>query len=147
MSKVEVLKSTIIAIILFASVSAFAQERIVSFSEVPDSIQAYVKKHFPDNKVLQAEVDFKGLTKEYDIILSDNIKLEFNKKNNIKSIDAKTELPGSVIPKAILNYVKSNYPDNFITEWELEDKHQEIGLDNGLELEFKMNGEFIRIDN
>lgn len=147
MNKVNIFKSTLIASILTVSASVFAQDRIVPFSKVPNSIQTYVKNHFPDHKVLQAEVDYEGLTKEYEIILSDNIKLEFNGKNNIKSIDAKTKLPNSVIPKTILDYVKSNYPNNFIIEWDLDDTRQSVELNNNIELEFTLKGEFLRIDD
>ena len=56
-------------------------------------------------------------------------------------------MPNSVIPEKILQYVTTNYPTNFITDWELDDKNQQVQLDNGLDLEFKMNGDFLRIDN
>lgn len=147
MKKIKIVKNTLIACLLTVSVSVFAQDRIVPFSEVPNQIQTYVKKYFPNNKVLQSKVDYEGLTKEYDIILSDNIKLEFNKKNNIKSIDAKSKLPNSVIPKIIRDYVELNYADNFIVEWDLDSTHQSVELNNGIELEFTLKGAFLRIDN
>lgn len=147
MKKIRIVKSTLIACLLIMSVNAFAQDRIVPFSEVPNQIQTYVKKHFPNNKVLQSKVDYEGLTKEYEIILSENIKLEFNKKNNIKSIDAKFKLPNSVLPKSISDYVALNYADNFIVEWDLDSTHQSVKLNNGIELEFTLKGKFLRIDN
>jgi hypothetical protein len=147
MKKMRIFKHSLIASLLTMSVSAFAQDKIIPFSESPNSNKTYVLKHFPDNKVIQAEVDYEGLTKEYDIILSDNIKLEFNRKNKIKSIDAKSKLPNSVIPKSIWDYVKSNYPENFIVEWDLDYKHQSVKLNNGVELEFTLKGVFLRIDD
>ena len=82
-----------------------------------------------------------------NIILSDNIKLEFNRKNNIKSIDAKSELPNSVIPLAINKYIKANYPNNFITKWDLDRTHQSVELNNGIEIEFTLKGKYLRIDD
>ncbi|NLW30122.1 MAG: hypothetical protein GXY77_01545 [Fibrobacter sp.] len=73
--------------------------------------------------------------------------LEFNRKNEIIDIDGVSQLPNSVIPEKILQYVTTNYPTNFITDWELDGKNQQIELDNGLDLEFNMNGDFLRIDN
>ena len=67
-------------------------------------------------------------------------------KNQIIDIDGKTALPNSVIPEKIRQYVTANYPTNVITDWELDDLNQQIQLDNGLNLEFTMNGDFIRID-
>jgi len=82
----------------------------------------------------------------YDIYLNGNIELEFNNEYEIIEIDGRAQLPDSVIPSAILDYVAQNYPNNFITDWDLERDHQQIELDNGLDLEFTMTGEFIRID-
>jgi hypothetical protein len=72
--------------------------------------------------------------------------LGFNSSYEITDIDGTTQLPDSVIPQAILDYVAQSYPANFITDWELERNHQQIELNNGLELEFELNGAFIRID-
>ena len=91
--------------------------------------------------------DVDGFTKKYDVTLSDNITLEFNRAKEVTDIDANAKLPDSVIPTEITQYVATNFPNNVITDWELEDRHQQVGLDNGVDLEFKMSGEFIRIDN
>ncbi len=147
MNKFNYFKGALIAALLTLSVFVFAQDRIISYSELPQQIQTYVKKHFPNNQVLQSEIDYEGLTKEYEIILSDNIKLEFNRKNKIKSIQAKSKLPDSVIPSKISEYVKSNYQNNFIVEWELDRTHQSVELDNKIELEFSLKGDFLRIDH
>ena len=147
MKKIKYLRSALLIGILTVSISLFGKDRIIPYSEVPSQILTYIKKHFPNNEVVQSEVDYEGLTKKYDIILSDNIKLEFDGKNNIKGIDAKSELPNSVIPLAISKYVKSNYPNNFITEWDLNKRHQSVELDNGIEIEFTLKGEYLRIDD
>ncbi len=74
------------------------------------------------------------MTKEYDVHLNGNIKLSFDAKNNIESIESKSKLPESVIPSKIGDYIKANYPNNYIIEWELDKTHQEIKLDNELNL-------------
>lgn len=146
MKTFKFLKSTLIASTLAASISIFAQDKIVPYTEVPAEIQTYLKTHFPNNTVLQSELDNGWFKKEYEILLSNNVKLEFNEKNNIKNIDAKSALPESVIPSAISKYIKSNYPNNFITEWDLDAKRQSVELNNGVELEFNLEGKFLRID-
>lgn len=123
------------------------QEKVLTASEIPSEITEYVSTHFPNNNLLQAVEDRDGLTKTYDVVLSDNITLEFNRKKEITDIDGNTKLPDTVIPNEISQYVATNFPNNVITDWELEDQHQQVGLDNGADLEFTMNGDFIRIDN
>jgi hypothetical protein len=123
------------------------KEEIISSSNLPSEISSYISTHFPNNTITQVIKDRDGITKTYDVLLSNSLSLEFNRKNNIIDIDGITQLPNSVIPEKIIQYVKSNYSSNFITDWELDDKNQQIQLDNGVDLEFNMKGDFLRIDN
>lgn len=132
---------------MISSLSLFSQDKIVPFSKVPTKIQTYIATHFPSNKVLQSQFDYNGLSKEYEIILSNNIILKFDRKDSIKEIESIQELPESVVPTKIYEYLQSNYPTNFVKKWELDNKKQSVKLDNDIELEFTINGEFIRIDN
>ncbi|MBX3106913.1 MAG: PepSY-like domain-containing protein, partial [Bacteroidetes bacterium] len=91
-------------------------------------------------------INKEGLQKEYEIKLNDRTQLEFNNKYQIIKIDADTALPQSVIPAKLQSYIKTNYPQNHITEWELDNKGQEIKLNNGIKLEFSKQGDFKRID-
>ena len=111
------------------------------------SITTYVTSHFPSNYIIRVTEDKDGTRKSYDVVLSGNIKLEFNRQREITDIDSSSRLPDSVIPQAIRDYASENYPDNFITDWELEDNHQQVGLNNDVDLEFTMDGEFLRVDN
>lgn len=140
--------SSIVALALSAIVLISCDsEKVLTASEIPGEITEYVSTHFPNNNLLQVVKDVDGLTTTYDVTLSDNITLEFNRNKEITDIDGNTQLPESVIPTEISQYVATNFPNNVITDWELEDRHQQVGLDNGTDLEFSMNGEFIRIDN
>lgn len=121
-------------------------DKIVALADVPAEIRAYAATHFPDNQVVQAIEDKDLFGASYDLTLSGDIKLEFNKKNKITDIESKTKLPDSVIPEKIRAYITGKYPSGVITGWELEGRKQEIRLDNGLDLEFGLNGDFLRID-
>lgn len=147
MKTTNLLKTIIASTMIIISFAANAQDRTIQYAELPDEIKTYIKTHFADNKFVVAEVERDGLSKEYEVTLTDNVKLEFNGKKQIKKIDGKTKLPDSVIPQPIINYVKSHYPSNFITEWELSKNRQSVELDNGLDLYFTIKGEFIKLDN
>ena len=123
------------------------KESILPNSELPDEIKTYVSTHFPDNSILQVIKDQDGFIKSYDLTLSGNIGLEFNRKKEIIGIDGVGRLPDSVIPEKIRQYVSSNYPNQFITDWELDDRNQVVELDNGLDLKFNMAGDFLRLDD
>lgn len=127
--------------------TACEKETTLTDSKIPEEINKFVSTHFPDHEILQVTKEKDDFITSYKVILEGNISLEFDRKKNITEIDSDTRLPDSVIPEKILQYVNTHYPDNFITDWELEDKHQQVGLDNDLDLEFSMEGEFIRIDD
>ena len=134
-----------LGLLLFAA--SCDEEKGLSENEIPNEITTYVTTHFPTNNIIRVTEDKDGTRKSYDVVLSWNIKLEFNRQREITDIDSSSRLPDSVIPQAIRDYASENYPDNFITDWELEDNHQQVGLNNDVDLEFTMDGEFIRVDN
>lgn len=123
------------------------QEVVLSESEIPTEIITYKETHFPENEIIRAIKDTERNVVTYDIYLSENFELDFNSNYEITDIDGISKLPDSVIPQAILDYVAQNYASNVITDWELEFNHQQIELTNGVELEFELDGTFIRIDN
>ncbi len=123
------------------------KEEIISSLDLPVEINSYISTHFPNKSILQVIKDKDGLIKSYDILLNENVSLEFNRKNEIIDIDANTKLPDSVIPDKILQFVALKYAANFVTDWQLDGNNQQVELDNGLDLEFNIKGEFLRIDN
>lgn len=115
--------------------------------EVDSKITEFVQKNFPGHTIIQAIKDRDFLHKSYDVWLSDNVKLEFNRKYEIIDMESETRLPDSAIPAKILEYVTARYPQLFITDWSKDDNRQEIELNNDLTLIFNKSGEFLRIDD
>lgn len=146
------LKTLNILLVAVAAVAIFSltscdKEKVLSEDKTPEEITEYVDTHFPGLKIIQIVEDRDGFNKSYEVLLEGNIKLEFNRKKEIIEIESSEKLPDSVIPEKIRDYVTENFPDNYIIQWEIEDKHQQVELDNKLEIEFTMDGEFIRIDD
>jgi hypothetical protein len=117
MNRKSVIKIWIVATVMFFSLTSCEREKIISSSDLPSEITSYISTHFPNNVIIQVVLERDGLTKTYDILLSESISLEFNRKKEIIDIDGVTQLPNSVIPEKILQYVNTNYPTNFITDW------------------------------
>lgn len=122
------------------------KETILAESNLPQEISKYLQTHFPTHPVIQIVKDQDGLGLTYDIYLQGGYYLEFSRKREVIDIEGNDALPSSVIPARIQDYVTQNYPAQFITGWELENRHQQIKLNLGLELEFTMDGDFLRID-
>ncbi len=136
----------ILFVSLSSTISSFSQDKVVLENKLPLEIKQYIKIYFPNTPIIQVIEDNEVYSKTYEVLLQNNIKLDFNRQNKIHSIDGISKLPDSVIPATVLSYVKRNYPNNVITDWELDDGNQQIELDNFLNLEFTMQGQFLRID-
>jgi hypothetical protein len=145
MKKIFLLTMIVASMIFLTSCE---KETVLSQGDIPSEIKTYVSTHFPSQTILQVIKDRDGTELTYDVILSGNVTLEFNRKKEIIDISSNSKLPDSVIPEKILLYVNTNYPDNYITDWEKTGKkNQKIELDNKLELEFDKSGNFLRFDD
>ncbi|PNW29162.1 hypothetical protein BKP44_05565 [Formosa algae] len=123
-----------------------SNEVLLTDDEIPSEITTYVSTHFDTSTITQAEKETENSGITYEVLLDLNYQLEFNSDLEIVEIDGITALPDSVIPELILEYVTTNYPNQIITDWELETNYQQVELNNGYELEFELNGDFIRLD-
>ena len=147
------MKKTFLLILMALSLFSFTsceKETVLADNQTPSEIKTYVQTHFSDHSILQVIKDKDEFELTYNVMLSDRITLEFNRKKEIIDIDSKNDLklPGSVIPEKILVYVQSNYPSFYIVGWEVSDRtNQKVELNNDLELIFNKNGDFLRLDD
>ena len=143
MKTIKILSLLLLSAVLVMSCSSDDDEIV---SETPQEIEAFVNTYFPNNAIVRVTMDPADNMSTYDVTLAGNIELEFNSKKELTSVESRTKLPDSLIPANIRSYVTTNYPQNYIVGWELEATYQQVELNNGVELEFTMNGEFIRVD-
>ena len=142
MNKITI--SVIIAAMIFVSCT---KEEIKPGDNLPTEIRTYITTHYPSQLITESEIDKTDSTKTYEIKLNNATSLEFDYKKEIMDIDGNTELPKSVISSKIFDYVSINYPNNFITGWEMDEGcKQEVELNNGVDLEFDMNNDFLQVD-
>jgi hypothetical protein len=122
------------------------EESLINVSQIPSDIQIFVSTYFSEQTIVRAIKETEGSAQTIDLYLDNLTKLEFNRTNQIVDIEGQAKIPDSLIQENILIYVGLTYPDYYITGWELEDSHQQIQLNNGIEIEFNLNGNFLRID-
>lgn len=137
-----------LAFLLFVA-TACDKEKVVDEADLPVNAKDYIEAHFPSARISQVVRDRDDLETSYDVILDNQVKLEFDKKGEVYSIESRRteKLPDTVIPLKVLEYVQKNYPDAFITDWEKDRTDQEIRLSNNKELVFNLAGTFLRIDD
>lgn len=142
-------------VILTAVVMLFAVPFVSAQSStnvLPQNAQDFISEHFSSETVEKVDEEdgwFSWDKNEmYEVHFSGGLRLDFNKDGEITEISVKDgmTIPESAIPAQLLSHIDSNYPNAEILSWEQEDDKQEIELADGKELEFDLNGKFVKED-
>jgi len=122
----------------------------ITFENLPANIKEFLNKHFPD-KFAAGKKD----KNEYEIILKDGTELEFDNSGNLKSIEIIPNrgysIPDSVLLPKINDYIRANYPNRLVEEFEIENNKNykykvELSGRPDVELLFDNDGNFMRVD-
>ncbi|WP_229238590.1 PepSY-like domain-containing protein [Dyadobacter sp. Leaf189] len=140
---------SIYLMLILAAITGCDNEKVVDETSLPPQANEFIEAHFPDARISRVVRDRDDLLTSYDVILDNQVALEFDNKGECYSVDGTndTKIPDSVIPLKVLEYVQTNYADHFITEWEKSKTTQEVKLSNRKELVFNLSGTFLRIDD
>lgn len=142
------IKSMVILAALFGFHFASAQEKNITFEQLPAEAQTFVKKHFSKLKVVNVFEDAKPNHTEYDVFFENGTEIEFLSNGDWEEVKSRTnELPASVVPAAISQYIKNQFPNAFVREIKKKRYGFEVEISNGLDLEFDQNGNFLRFDS
>ena len=122
-------------------------DKPISVKALPAKAQTLLTKHFSNQKVVLATIESNVIGKNYDVVLKNGTKLEFDKKGNLTEIDCKQgTVPTQLIPQAIKNYLKANYARQSVKKIEMNKNEYEVELTNGLDLTFNKHFQLIDID-
>ena len=123
-------------------------DKIITREELPEQAQMFLTKHFENADVLYAKAERDmGVVTSYDVVLEGNVKVEFNRSGDWTSVDCERgQVPDSVLPQSILDYVKNRFSKAYVVEIERDRMGYEVKLSNDLDLDFDKNGKFLRVD-
>ena len=124
-----------------------ADDRPVTYAQLPAPAQAFINTNYPDDKVSYATVDDDFIRPDYSVVLVSGVRLQFDNDGSLEKIEARAGVPEGLVPVQIKDYVKATYPDAVITEYEIGRRHYEIKLSNRLELKFNRNFALVEIDD
>lgn len=123
-------------------------DKPIQVNQLPAKVQTFINTYFKDHKVALAKEESGMFYKSYDVVFTNGEEIEFDKAGEWKEVKCRqSEVPAQIIPEAIRNYVKENYPDARILQIELDKKEYEIRLSNRLEITFDSKMRVIDIDD
>lgn len=112
---------------------------------VPDAVTTFINSNFSGSTITRTERDNDDA--ELEVYLSDGSKVEFTANNEWKKITCPGKaVPSALVPTAITNYVKSNYQSALICMIDKNYNTYEVELNNGVELHFGNDGQFLGMD-
>ena len=86
MNKVIIVLVTVLLIGMVIQVKA--ADKVITFTELPQKAQAFVKKHFSQKDVILVKMDTKFLvSKEYEVKFNNGTEVEFDSDGEWKKID------------------------------------------------------------
>ena len=134
--------------ILFATTSAYAEDKIVSFDKLPVNAQKLIKKYFAKETVKYVTTDGRSIYREYEVKMKSGFDVEFNSKGKWIKIDCElSEVPKGLVPDEILDYIKINFKGEFVREIELErGSIYKVELSDATDLKFNKKFELIEVD-
>lgn len=152
--KTSLMKNSVLLSIalIFSMGFCFAQTN----ESLPEDARTFLDKHFPDEKIVDSEkfdqimnsresdfIDYDD-QEAYEVELSNGISVEFGVNGKMTEMNShgRQAIPMHALPDMIESYLKSNYMDMEVTGYEIDADDQEIELDNGIDLEFDMDGRF-----
>ena len=146
----RILRILMIAIYCMVSCNMVANagnDKPISVNALPAKAQTLLSQHFNGQKVMLATIELGVVSRNYDVVLQNGTKLEFDKKGNLTEIDCKQgKVPVKLIPQAIRNYLMENYPAQAVKKLEMNKNEYEVELTNGLDLTFNKHFQLIDID-
>ncbi|MFI3282684.1 MAG: PepSY-like domain-containing protein [Rikenellaceae bacterium] len=142
------LLSTVVTLLLSTSV-LLAEERVIDQSTLPNGALSFITEHYPNDKITIATMDKELFNKDYSVILTNDVKIEFDDAGKWSEVECKrnSEVPASIIPTKVASYIKDRFPSNKIVKINRDNKSIEVELNNDIELKFNNKGDLVEIDN
>ncbi|MDE7345965.1 MAG: PepSY-like domain-containing protein [Muribaculaceae bacterium] len=133
----------LIAVMGISLSSCSDNDEPVSSRELPSIAKDFIIVNYPSASIVSVEKD----KSEYDVVLSDGTKIEFNKNGDWLEVEAAPtkSIPTGFYPYKIDTYLQENFQGLGITEITRVDRGYDVEISTGTELLFAHDGSFIMI--
>ena len=116
--------------------------------ELPLVSRNFINQHFTRPQISYIKIETEFLSKKYEVVLSNRIKIEFEGNGEWEEVDGnRNDLPQTIIPEYIKAYVNAQYPGTTYRKIERDRGEIEVELSNHLSLTFNKKGQLIDIDD
>lgn len=136
--------------LLLSSTAIFADNETITrdTSVLPAASRNFLSSNFKQIDIAHIKVEKNLLgVKDYDVILTNGVSVEFDKSGEWKEIDARhSSIPLDILPTKIADYIQKNFTGSTVISADRDTREFEIKLNNDIELIFDRKGNFKRVD-
>lgn len=112
-------------------------ERTISRDRLPLKARQFIEEFYPEVKVAYAKREREFFEVEYEVMLTNGVKMKFLRNGQWKQIDCRYgQLPMNVVPAPIARKIEELHPGAVITGIERDRRDIDVILDNRRELTF-----------
>lgn len=130
----------------FLGLQSCDDEKPINPNELPNAAEQFIKAHFADVAVSSVMKEWDDLSYRYDVYLSDGTAITFDKAGEWKDVENRISgVRTTIIPEKINSYIATNYAGRFVVEIE-RGRQYDVELNNDLDLDFSLEGNFLRVD-
>ncbi len=139
----KLLPMLLIAVLGISLASCSDNDEPISSRDLPSISKDFIIEYFPSASIVSTQKD----KDEYNVVLSDGTKIEFDKKGDWTEVDAASgkTLPTGFYPAEIDNYISQNFDGEGINEITKVKRGYEVEITTGTEMVFAHDGSFIEI--
>lgn len=134
----------LVCLLSFSAASFADSDRPISFRQLPQRAQTFIRQHFHTSNVQKAFAD----DDEYEVRLRNGVKIEFGKGGRWKEIESRRAIPSSIVPDRVMRRVRKQYgPQVKVLEISRDEDEIEVKLSNGKELKFDRESRKVEEDD
>ncbi len=138
---------TFIAVAIASISIVKADDRPVTFAQLPAAAQSFINTVLPSEKISFATVDDDFIHPDYTVMFVSGTKVQFNNDGSLEKFESRAGVPAELVPVQIRDFVKLHYPDALIMGYEVGRKTYDVDLSNRLELKFNKRFNLIEVDD
>lgn len=141
---------SILVLALVAIQFAFAGDVITQdANQLPLAARNFINRYFTNPQISHIKIERKMLgAKSYEVLLTDRTEIDFDSNGNWTDVDCKkSAVPEALVPVAVREYVKTNFPREIITQIERGRNRVEVELSNDYTLKFNSQGKYLSMDD
>lgn len=122
-------------------------DKQIPYEKLPVAAQEFLERYFEGSEIRAIFYDKDSSDCEYEVTFVDGSTVSFDRLGEWEEIYMPFGIHKDLIPLKILDFVDATHPNARIIQIDRDRRDIEVALNNGLDLIFDLNYNFVRYDD